>query len=117
LRQSGIITALLEAIGHHVHIVGSGFEAVEALGRAQYDVVLMDIQMPELDGISATKLIRALPAPANSVPVVALTANAMIGDREKYLAAGMNDYVSKPINVVELTSALRRQCATASFQS
>lgn len=77
----------------------------------------MDIQMPELDGISATKLIRALPAPANSVPVVALTANAMIGDREKYLAAGMNDYVSKPINVVELTSALRRQCATASFQS
>ena len=77
----------------------------------------MVIQMPDMDGISATKLIRALPASANGVPVVALTANDMIGDREKYLAAGINDYVSKPINVVELTSALQRQCAKASFQS
>jgi CheY-like chemotaxis protein len=81
--NQAVITALLEATGHHVHIVSSGYEAVETLGRAQYDVVLMDIQMPDMDGISATKLIRALPAPANSVPVVALTANAMIGDRKK----------------------------------
>jgi len=115
--NQAVITALLEATGHQVDIVGSGFEAVETLGRAQYDVVLMDIQMPDMDGMSATKLIRDLPAPANSVPVVALTANAMNGDREKYLAAGMNDYVSKPINVAELTSALQRQCAAATFQS
>lgn len=108
--NQAVIGALLGATGHEVEIVGSGTEAVEALRHAQYNVVLMDIQMPDMDGMSATRLIRDLPAPANSVPVVALTANAMIGDRERYLAAGMDDYVSKPIDPVELTAALQRQC-------
>ncbi len=89
--------ALLEK-RHRLTIAENGVQAVDAMRRESFDVVLMDIQMPELDGIGATRQIRAMPAPKCDVPIIAMTANAQFGAREEYLAAGMNDYVSKPIS-------------------
>lgn len=88
---------LLTKAGHSVHVAENGHQAVDALRHAAYDVVLMDVQMPELDGVQATAQIRALPPPKCDVPVIAMTAHAMAGAREEYLAAGMDDYVSKPV--------------------
>jgi signal transduction histidine kinase/DNA-binding response OmpR family regulator len=98
--------ALLSKAGHDTEVVETGMQAVDAVKRKDYDVVLMDIQMPELDGIQATKRIRALPPPKCDVPIVALTAHALAGAREEYLAAGMNDYISKPVNAATLLSKL-----------
>jgi signal transduction histidine kinase/CheY-like chemotaxis protein len=94
--------ALLGNSGHTVHLVENGLQAVDAVRRENYDVVLMDIQMPELDGIGATREIRSLGEPKCGIPIIALTANAMAGDEKRYLDAGMNAYVSKPIRSVEL---------------
>jgi PAS domain S-box-containing protein len=88
---------MLERLGFRADAVANGREAVAALEAAPYDLVLMDCQMPEVDGFEATRRIRALPGPRRDVPVVALTANAMRGDREECLSAGMNDYVAKPV--------------------
>ncbi|MSP94126.1 MAG: response regulator [Alphaproteobacteria bacterium] len=88
---------VLSKAGHAVDSVWNGHQAVDALRRKNYDLVLMDIQMPELDGIQATKQIRALPAPKCNVAIIAMTANAMTGVKEEYLAAGMNDYLVKPV--------------------
>jgi CheY-like chemotaxis protein/HPt (histidine-containing phosphotransfer) domain-containing protein len=90
--------ALLGRAGHRVDVAENGHQAVDAVRHADYDVVLMDIQMPELDGVQATKQIRALAPPKCEVPIIALTAHAMSGAKEQYLEAGMNDYVSKPID-------------------
>jgi len=90
--------AVLAKGGHEVDVAENGHQAVEAVQRNDYDVVLMDIQMPTLDGIQATAQIRALPPPKSGVRIIALTAHAMSGAREEYLAAGMDDYVSKPID-------------------
>ena len=84
----------------------NGREAVAAAARLRPDVVLMDVRMPEMDGVEATKHIRALPAPKNAVPIFAMTANAMSGVCEEYLAAGMNDYVSKPFQPATLLAKL-----------
>jgi CheY-like chemotaxis protein/HPt (histidine-containing phosphotransfer) domain-containing protein len=88
---------LLRKAGHTVEAVENGHQAVDAVRRNDFDIVLMDVQMPELDGLAATRQIRALPAPKGRVPIIALTAHAMAGAREQYLAAGMDDYVAKPI--------------------
>jgi CheY-like chemotaxis protein len=88
---------VLSKAGHAVEPVWNGHQAVDAVRRMDYDVVLMDVQMPELDGVEATKQIRALPPPKNEVPIIAMTAHAMAGAREQYLAAGMNDYIAKPV--------------------
>jgi signal transduction histidine kinase/DNA-binding response OmpR family regulator len=98
--------ALLSNCGHTVHMVENGLQAVDAVRRDEYDVILMDIQMPELDGIGATREIRALGAPKCNIPIIALTANAMAGDEKTYLEAGMDAYVSKPIRPVELFQKL-----------
>jgi CheY-like chemotaxis protein/nitrogen-specific signal transduction histidine kinase/HPt (histidine-containing phosphotransfer) domain-containing protein len=90
--------ALLGRNGHRVEIAENGYQAVDSLRRGDFDVILMDIQMPELDGIQATRQIRALPGPKSNVPIIALTAHALFGAREEYIGAGMNDYVSKPID-------------------
>jgi signal transduction histidine kinase/DNA-binding response OmpR family regulator len=99
--------ALLEK-RHYLTLAENGLQAVEAMLRDDFDVVLMDIQMPELDGIAATRQIRALPAPKCDVPIIAMTANAQAGAREEYLAAGMDDYVSKPISPAALLGLLSK---------
>ena len=103
-----LIRAYLEARGHGVVTVENGAEAVRAAAGGGFDVILMDVQMPEMDGPTAARAIRVLPGPAATVPIVALTANALRGDRESYLAAGMTDYISKPIDFEALVGALRR---------
>jgi len=87
-------------------VVDNGLQAVDAVQRGTYDVILMDIQMPELDGIGATREIRALAQPKSAVPIIALTANAMQGAEKRYLEAGMNAYISKPIRSAELFAKL-----------
>ena len=97
---------LLAQIGYEADVAANGLEAIEALRHRPYDVVLMDVQMPELDGLEATRRIRAGEAARADVRIVAMTANALAGDREACLAAGMDDYVSKPIRPAELAAAL-----------
>ena len=93
-------------MGYQADVAANGLEALQALERQSYDVVLMDVQMPEMDGLEATRqLSPGLPA-AEQPYVIAMTANAMQGDREMCLAAGMDDYVSKPIRIEELVRAL-----------
>jgi CheY-like chemotaxis protein len=103
---------LLRRRGHTPTIVGNGRLAVEALARETFDLVLMDLQMPEMDGFEATAAIRASEAGSERhLRIVAMTAHAMDGDREKCLAAGMDDYVSKPIRRADLIAALGRNKA------
>ena len=103
-----VLKAILSKTGHKIDMVGNGAEAVSAVIRVPYDLVLMDVHMPEMDGITATRRIRALSGEVGQVPIIALTANAMKGDREKYLEAGMTDYVSKPINPQMLFAAIAK---------
>lgn len=103
-----IISALLAALGHHATVVDDGAPAVAAAASGEFDVVLMDVMMPGMDGASATKKIRELGGRAGGVPIIALTADILFGKDEKYLSAGMTDYVSKPIDVAELARALHR---------
>ena len=103
-----LISALLERMGHAVHLVANGQLAVEAVRRGDYDAVLMDLQMPGMDGMEATHAIRALGGGGGAVPIIAMTANAFEEDRQACLAAGMDDYVAKPIDVAQLTRAIDR---------
>jgi PAS domain S-box-containing protein len=103
-----VASRMLDKLGHIVDVVGNGIEAVQAARKLPYDVILMDCQMPELDGYSATQEIRSLEGPGSHTPIIAMTANAMAGDRERCLAAGMDDYVAKPIRTEELYAALGR---------
>jgi CheY-like chemotaxis protein len=99
---------LLSQMGYRADVASNGIEAIESVGRQTYDVVLMDVQMPEMDGLEASRRITAK-YPAGERPrIVAMTANAMQGDREACLAAGMDDYVTKPIRVEALVEALLR---------
>jgi signal transduction histidine kinase/CheY-like chemotaxis protein len=106
-----ILSAYLALAGHSVHLVENGRRAVEAATAERFDLVLMDIQMPELDGVAAARHIRAIDGPGGQVPIIALTANAMDGDREEYIAAGMTDYVTKPITPDALFAAIARAIA------
>ena len=99
-------TLLLRKSGHQVDVAENGHQAVDAVRRKDYDIVLMDVQMPELDGVEATRQIRALPAPKNRILILAVTAHAMTGAREEYLAAGMDDYLSKPLQPALVLSKL-----------
>jgi CheY-like chemotaxis protein len=93
---------LLGQMGYRADVASNGIEAIESVTRQPYDVILMDVQMPEMGGLEATQQIRAQPH------IIGITANAMQGDREVCLAAGMDDYIAKPIRVEELVYALQK---------
>lgn len=103
-----VIGTMLTKLGHHVDTVSNGAEAVRTLRDLSYDLVFMDVQMPEMDGPTATQWIRASGLEWADLPIVALTANALEGHRERYLAAGMSDYVTKPVQIEELAAAITR---------
>jgi signal transduction histidine kinase/ActR/RegA family two-component response regulator len=105
-----IIEAMLKQLGHRALLVANGRQALEALARERFDLVLMDCNMPELDGLEATRQLRAGAAGPHAahVTVIALTANAMGGDREACLAAGMNDFLAKPVSIHLLREAIER---------
>jgi signal transduction histidine kinase/DNA-binding response OmpR family regulator/HPt (histidine-containing phosphotransfer) domain-containing protein/PAS domain-containing protein len=107
---------LLARMGYHADVAANGLEVMEALGRQPYDVVLMDVQMPEMDGLEATRTLRRELPKMRQPHVIAMTANAMQGDREMCLAAGMDDYVSKPIRIEELVEALSKSHPLAAGQ-
>jgi len=92
-------------------VAGNGLEAIDLSGRLPYDIIFLDCQMPELDGYGAARAIRVREAGGPRVPIVALTANAMDGDREQCLAAGMDDYLSKPVVMTSLAASLQRYTA------
>jgi signal transduction histidine kinase/CheY-like chemotaxis protein len=110
-----VLSGFLTPYGHSLTLVGDGAEAVAAVRREAFDIVLMDVMMPNLDGVQATRAIRALPPPQCEVPIIALTANALAGHREEYLKAGMDDYVSKPIARAALYRAIERRLGLRAF--
>jgi CheY-like chemotaxis protein len=91
-------------------VAGNGVEAVQAVHQRNFDVILMDMQMPEMDGLEATRRIRQLGALGRTVPIIAMTANAMQEDRRRCLEAGMNDFVAKPIDSGELLRKIAAHC-------
>ena len=117
-----VATNMLKKMGHHVVVANNGKEAIKAYNENKFDLILMDGQMPEMDGLEATKKIRALedklkevtphetpsPISKNPTPIIAVTANAMKGDRERFLAAGMDDYIAKPIKRADLAEVITR---------
>jgi len=109
-----IAVAMLTKAGHRVDVAADGIEAVNAVHHDDFDLVLMDVQMPIMDGVEAARAIRAFSDDKGQIPIIAVTANAMAGDRENYLASGFNDYVSKPFAPAELFDAIARQMAGVS---
>jgi signal transduction histidine kinase/ActR/RegA family two-component response regulator len=107
-----LISKLLKKRGHLVDMVVNGEEAVAAVESKTYDLVLMDMHMPKMDGVSATMTIRKLAGPERLVPIIALTGNALVGQRESCLAAGMNDYLSKPFEAADFYAVIDR-CVAA----
>jgi CheY-like chemotaxis protein len=103
---------ILEKRGHSVTVANNGREAVAAVQSQHFDLVLMDVQMPEMDGIEATAAIRALEASSGRhLPIIAMTAHAMKGDRERFLGAGMDDYIAKPVRAKQLWDIIEQQVA------
>ncbi len=104
-----LATRILEKHGHHVLIAGNGLEALAILRNNTFDLVLMDIEMPEMDGLEATRVIRKNEKPGGKhLPIIAMTAHAMTGDKDKYLTAGMDDYISKPVHPKQLLEMIER---------
>lgn len=97
---------MLNAAGYQVDAVLNGEQAIRVVSQKNYDVILMDVQMPEVDGFTATKKIREMEPPKNAIPIIAITAHALVGDREKCLEAGMNEYISKPVNANEIVQMI-----------
>jgi CheY-like chemotaxis protein/HPt (histidine-containing phosphotransfer) domain-containing protein len=108
-----IIATILTAAGHEVDVVSNGAEAIQAVQRKLYDLVLMDVQMPLVDGIQATERIRALDTEARSIPIIALTANVYAEQVASFLRAGMNDHIGKPIDRPKLLAAVERALQVA----
>ena len=99
---------LLKRLGYRADVAGNDIEVLKARQRQRYDVVLMDVQMPDMDGVEATKIIRHDFQPEQQPHIIALTANALEGDKERFLSVGMDDYISKPVRVQELVEAIKR---------
>jgi len=112
-----VASRMLENAGHSVVLAETGKEALDAHAQESFDLVLMDVQMPEMDGWEATAAIRARERPAGlHTPIVAMTAHAMGGDRERCLLAGMDDYISKPVNSATLLEVVERVCQQLALQ-
>jgi CheY-like chemotaxis protein len=103
-----LLAAMLERHGHRCDLVADATEAIRLLRENSYDAVLMDVQMPGLDGLAATRLIRALPPPVGQIPVIAVTAHDLPGQREDIRAAGMNAIIAKPVSTAALLDAIER---------
>ena len=103
-----IASFLLEKSGHHVLVAANGVEAVDAVKTGDFDLVLMDVQMPEMDGYQATRAIRALGGAKAAIPIVALTASCGESDLQACTAAGMNEVLTKPIRVEQLNDVIQR---------
>ncbi len=113
-----MMRALLTRMGHSVTIAENGLEALARIAEHRFDAVLMDIQMPELDGVETVERIRrAELGTSERLPVIALTARAMVGDREALLAAGMDDYLEKPVHAPRLEAALLAVAARVQDQA
>ena len=105
-----VVLRMLAHLGYQADTAVNGREVLEALERRNYDVILMDVQMPEMDGIETTRHGSCERYPSGSRPyVIAMTANALHGDRERFMAAGMDDYLSKPVDMEEMARALQRR--------
>ena len=113
-----VAVRMLEKLGCRVDVVANGLEAVTAVASVAYDCLFMDCQMPEMDGFAATVAIRQRAAcGAPYLPIIAMTANAMRSDRERCLAAGMDDYISKPVQATALLALLRKWVQPSSYTS
>ena len=113
-----LMQQLLQRRGHTVHVVSNGHEVLDALENEPFDLVLMDVQMPKLDGLQAAAAIRRRETESGrAVAIIALTANAQEGMREECLRVGMNGYLSKPVDPVELYNVIEQCVAVASFPS
>lgn len=112
-----ILTDILSLAGHSVEVVMDRLQAVEAVRRTQYDLIFMDIRMPKLDGVAAARKIRLLDKNRNTVPIVAVTANAMQGDREQYLENGLTDYIAKPFHLTDVLAVVNRLAGSTSKAS
>jgi CheY-like chemotaxis protein len=106
-----VAVRMLERLGYRAEVASDGAEAVTMLEHMQFDAVLMDCQMPEMDGYEATRLIRKNERAGRRVPIIAMTAAALSGDRERCLAAGMDDYISKPVKLHVVAAVLERWLA------
>jgi signal transduction histidine kinase/ActR/RegA family two-component response regulator len=110
-----VAVSVLERRGYRVHVVNDGREALQALATQRYDAVLMDCQMPDIDGYEATRELRRRESGGRHTPIIAMTAHAMTGDRERCIAAGMDDYIAKPVRAQALEEILERWIGTADF--
>ena len=110
-----VISAMLKKLGHEVHLATDGLEALEKLDNHEYDCIFMDIQMPEMDGVETTRIIRSKASEKRHIPIVALTAHAMKGDKELFLSAGMDDYLSKPVEIENIYGVFSRLSAKGLF--
>jgi CheY-like chemotaxis protein len=108
---------LVERLGYHADVAGNGADAISMIERSEYDAVLMDCQMPEMDGYEATKQIRRSEKSLRHLPIVAMTADAFSGDRERCLAAGMDDYISKPMKLHVVAAVLGRWLSKSAVPS
>lgn len=108
-----LAVSMLKKIGYHVDVAANGKEAIEALEKSSYNVVLMDIRMPEMDGLEATRIVRDPQSKVRNhdIPIIAVTASALTGDRELFLKAGMNDYISKPIDSQKFLATIAKHTA------
>lgn len=103
-----VAVIILSKLGYSTDVAADGAEVLQMLQQQHYDLVLMDCQMPVMDGFEATQAIRALKSDTSQIPIIAVTANALAGQREKCLASGMNDYISKPISTDLLASTIQK---------
>ncbi|MEM9989882.1 MAG: response regulator, partial [Pseudomonadota bacterium] len=112
-----VMRAFLETEGHQVTIVGSGKDALKEVDKIDFDLIFMDVQMPEMDGLTATQHIRHRGDKKSAIPIIAFTANAMAGDQEEYLASGMSDYLAKPIDMTKLKEIVRKYSDRAAIST